>query len=113
VVADQIAAIAHGRPGAISGVTGLLRRALGRGAALATAAALIAAAVAVCWPGIVEYATSGHVHMHWSRAMLSALMVVLAMALGTTVFLLEMIDLIRAQRSARAELPAPDRVFTS
>ena len=111
VVADQIAAIAHGRPGAITGVTGLLRRALGRGAALATAAALIAAAVAVCWPGIVEYATSGHVHMHWSRAMLSALMVVLAMALGTTVFLLETIGLIRAQRSASSDLPSPDRVF--
>jgi len=111
VVADQIAAIAHGRPGATTGVTGLLRRGLGRREAVVGAGALVAAAVAVCWPGIAEYATSGHIQMHWSRAMLSALLLVLAMALGTTVFLLETIDLIRAQRGAPAELPAPDRVF--
>jgi glycosyltransferase involved in cell wall biosynthesis len=110
VVADQIAAIAHRRPAATTGVTGLLRRGLGRRAALGTSAALVAVAVAVCWPGIVEYASSGHIHMHWSRAMLSALMVVLAMALGTTVFLLETIDLIRAQGSAASALPAPDRI---
>jgi len=113
VVADQIAAIAHGRPAATTGITGLLRRGLGRRAALASAAALVAFAVWVCWPGIVQYATSGRVTMHWSRAVLSALMALVALSLGTTVFLSEAIDLIRAQRSTRSELPAPDRVFTT
>jgi glycosyltransferase involved in cell wall biosynthesis len=113
VVADQIASIAHGRPSATTGVTGLLRRGLGRRAALGTAALLGVLSLVASWPGIVEYATTGKVTMHWSRAMLSALMVMLAMALGTTVFLSETIDLIRAQRSSRSELPAPDRVFTT
>jgi len=110
VVAEQIASIAHGRPAAVGGVTGLLRRGLSRRAALATAAALGAAAVAICLPGLVEYATSGEVSMHWSRAMLSSLLVVLAMALGTAVFLSETIDLMRAARAAPGALPPPDRV---
>jgi hypothetical protein len=110
VVADQIASIAHGRPAATGGLTGLLRRGLGRRAALGTAAALVAAAVALCWPGIVQYCTSGHVTMHWSRAALSSLLVVVAMAIGTTVFLSETIDLIRAQRVRGPAARPPDRI---
>jgi hypothetical protein len=110
VVADQIASIAHGRPAATRGVTGLLRRGLGRRGALGLAAALVAAALAMCWPGLVEYAATGHVLMHWSRAMLASLLVILAMTLGTTVFLSETIDLIRAQRAAGAASNEPDRV---
>jgi glycosyltransferase involved in cell wall biosynthesis len=110
VVADQIASIAHGRPAATRGVTGLLRRGFGRRAALGAAAGLVIAAVAVCWPGIAEYAGSGHVSMHWSRAMLSSLLIVVAIALGATAFLSETIDLIRAQRGTRAALAEPDRI---
>lgn len=110
VVADQIASIAHGRPAAVAGVTGWLRVAFGRRAALATALALGLGTVALCWPGLVEYAATGHVQMHWSRAALGALLVVVAMALATTAFLSETIDLIRAQRSAAEALPPPDRV---
>lgn len=110
VIGDQIASIAHGRPAAAAGVTGLLHRSLSRRAALAAAAALVGAALLVCLPGLVQYATLGEVAMHWSRAMLSALLVVLAMALVTTVFLSEMIDLIRAQRAAPDSLRPPDRI---
>lgn len=110
VVADQVASIAHGRPAATSGVTGWLRRGLGRRGALAAAAGLGVAAVAICWPGIVEYATTGEVEMHWSRAMLASLLVVVAMAMGTTVFLSETVDLMRAWRSAGAPPAPPDRV---
>jgi glycosyltransferase involved in cell wall biosynthesis len=110
VVADQIAAIVHGRPAAERGLTGWLRRGLGRRRALAAAGALLAAAVMLCWPGIVEYAGTGHVSMHWSRAMLASLLVVVAMALATTLFLSEVVDLIRAQRADAPPLAAPDRV---
>jgi hypothetical protein len=110
VVADQIASIAHGRPAARVGMTGLLRRGLGRRGALGAAALLVALAVAVCWPGIVEYATRGAVEMHWSRVTLSSLLVVVSLALTTTVFLSETIDLIRAQREQGPAAPAPDRI---
>jgi glycosyltransferase involved in cell wall biosynthesis len=45
-----------------------LLTALFRGPVLATmAAAFILAAVFFLWPGIVEYATTGHITLHWSR----------------------------------------------
>ena len=110
VVAEQIASIAHGRPASRVGVSGLLARVFSRRSALVTSALLLAVAVAVCWPGIVEYVTTLHVNMHWSRVMLSALLSLVALTLVTTLFLSETIDLIRAQRSARESLPAPDRI---
>jgi hypothetical protein len=63
----------------------------------------------VCWPGIVEYATTAHVQMHWSRVGLSSLLSLVALTLVTTLFLSETIDLIRAQRDSREALAAPDR----
>jgi Glycosyl transferase family 2 len=110
VVADRIAAIAHGRRFARSGLVGLLGRSLTRRAMLGSGLALGVAAVAVSWPGIVEYTTAGEVTMHWSRAVLSSLLVVLALALATSTFLLETMDLIRAQRGGHPAPPAPDRV---
>jgi len=110
VVAEQIASIAHGRPVAERGVTGFAARAFGRRAGLATAALLFAAAVGVSAPGIAEYVTTAHVSMHWSRVVLSSLLTVLALTIATTLFLTETIDLIRAQRSTREALRAPDRV---
>jgi hypothetical protein len=110
VVADQIASIAHGRPVTRSGVTGLLARLFGRRMAIATAALLLVAAFAVSAPGIVEYVSTAHVHMHWSRVMLSSLLTVLALTIATTLFLTETIDLIRAQRSSQETLRPPDRI---
>jgi len=110
VVAEQIASIAHGRPAARSGVTGFVARVFDRRAALVSSALLFAVAVAVCWPGIVEYVATAHVQMHWSRVVLSSLLSLVALTLVTTLFLTETIDLIRAQRSARESLPAPDRI---
>jgi glycosyltransferase involved in cell wall biosynthesis len=110
VVADQVAAIAHGRPATRTGVTGLVARVFSRRAALATAALLFAVAVAVSWPGVVEYVTTAHVHMHWSRVMLSSLLTVLSLTIATTLYLTETIDLIRVQRAGQAPMRPPDRV---
>jgi hypothetical protein len=110
IVADQIASIAHGRPATRSGVTGLVARLFGRRTALVTAALLFITAVAVSWPGVVEYVTTAHVHMHWSRVVLSSLLTVVSFTLVTTLYLTETIDLIRAQRSTHESLPAPDRL---
>ena len=34
---------------------------------------LVGLAAAIVWPGIVEYVSTGHVEMHWSRPALASL----------------------------------------
>jgi hypothetical protein len=76
------------------------------------AAFLVGGSLLIAAPGIAEYLESGHVQMHWSRAVLASLLVVLAFVFGITTFLLRMLDLIAAQRDpAGLAVPAPpDRI---
>lgn len=110
VVADRIAATAHGRPPAESGVTGWLARLFTPRNRLVGSLALAAIAVVVVAPGIVEYVGSGSVEMHWSRAALASLLLVMALVLGVTTFLLNMMDLIHAQRAEAPPVRPPDRI---
>jgi hypothetical protein len=48
--------------------------------------------------------------MHWSRAALPALLVLLAVALAMSAFLLDMLDAIERQRAGISHLRPPDRV---
>jgi hypothetical protein len=109
-VADRIAVLAHERPLARSGVTALLGRLFSRRSRWIGSLLLLAAGLLVTWPGFAQYATSGEVTMHWSRAVLGSLLVVLFVALGTTTFTLNMLELIRAQRTPEERRQPPDRV---
>ena len=109
VVAEEMAATAHGRPAAASGVGASLARAFRPAPRRAVGALLVLVALGVAAPGIAQYAAIGEVTMHWSRAVLASLLVVLAGVLGITAFLLDMLDLIRAQRLERGPLRPPDR----
>lgn len=110
VVAEQIASVVHGRPVMRTGVTGFVARLVNRRTAITTAVALFLAGVLVSFSGLVEYATTLHVTMHWSRVVLSSLLIILAMTLATTLFLTEIVDLIRTQRTATESLLPPDRI---
>jgi hypothetical protein len=110
IVADRVAAIAHGRPVRTSGVTALLSKLLAHRIRLLSGFGLTALAVATVWPGIVEYAVRGEVHMHWSRAVVGSLLMILAAILGVTVFLLNMMDLIAERRVWPTRLHPPDRI---
>lgn len=112
-VADRIAMLAHDRPLARGGVTALLGRLFTRRARWVGGALLLGAALVVTWPGILQYASSGHVAMHWSRAMAGFLLVTLGVALVTTTFLLNMLELIHAQRRPGERAEPPDRVRPS
>jgi hypothetical protein len=48
--------------------------------------------------------------MHWSRAVLGSLLVVLFVALGTTTFTLNMLELIQTQQTPEEGRQPPDRV---
>jgi hypothetical protein len=110
VVADRIAARAHGRDptalGASGWVSGLFTR---KGRRVALVALLIPAFVLV-YPGLVEYVSTGHVEMHWSRALLASLMVALVTVFGLTVFLLHMLDLIDKQLEGATASRPPERI---
>lgn len=49
------------------------------------------------WPGLVEYATTGHVQMHWSRAVVSAFGLLLALHCSVTAILLQVLKIWRAE----------------
>ncbi len=110
VVAEHVSALAYRRAAAARGVTGLLDRLFAPRARLLGGLVLVAAALLVAWPGIGEYLGSGQVSMHWSRAVLAALLLVLAGVLATTAFLLNMVSLIGAQLAAPKALEPPDRI---
>jgi hypothetical protein len=109
-VSERMAALVHRRAIASTGMTGRLERWLSRGARRGLAAALVLVAVVTSWPGVVQYLSTGQVAMHWSRAMLSSLLVVVAVMLGITSFLIHMLELIGAQQSETRAARPPDRI---
>ncbi len=110
VVAERIAALATGRVPASSGVTGWVTRFFSKRMRLLGGSILVVVATALVWPGLTQYALSGTVDLHWSRIVLSALLLVVAMVLGVTTFLLNMSDLLHARLRPQALALPPDRV---
>jgi glycosyltransferase involved in cell wall biosynthesis len=108
VVAEQVAVTAHGRPmregSLIARVSRLFVPRMRRLGGLA----LIGLALVVVWPGLIEYATAGQVEMHWSRAVLGALLLVAAGILSATTFLLNMLSLMQYHGSSRREACASE-----
>ena len=110
VVAEHISATAFRRPPAPTGLTAALNRLFTAGPRWAGLFVCLVGAVLLAWPGIVEYSSTGHVTMHWSRAVLSSLLLALAGMLRLTTFLLNMTRLIRRHHDSSAGVPTPDRV---
>lgn len=108
-VADRIAALTHRRQ-RFAGWSGLLGRGFELRLDRIGIGVLLAAAVVLVWPGIEQYVTTGLVEMHWSRAVLASLLLVLAVVIALTSFLLAMLELIRAARTAPVASLPPDRV---
>jgi glycosyltransferase involved in cell wall biosynthesis len=110
LVADRVAAMAHRRAPVRHVGLDLFARLFERRFRLPLAALATAAAVAVVWPGILQYLTTGHVDMHWSRAVLSAGVISLVTTYLTTSFLLDMLGLIVTQREGSGLVRPPDRI---
>ncbi len=109
VVAEQIAAIAHDRAPAERGLSGLVGRLFTPRMRRFGGLVLIVGALATAYPGIARYLVTGTVDLHWSRAVLASLLLVVAAQLALTTFLLRMLELIRGRRVAFQPQP-PDRV---
>ena len=113
VVAEQIAATAHARPPSSSGVTGLVSRWFTPRVRPLVTGAFVLAALVFAWPGLVQYVTTGEVLLHWSRVVLSSLLLVLAGQFAITIFVLNMLALIRARSEDAGEIAPPDRVHAA
>jgi hypothetical protein len=109
VVADRVAVLAHGRPPS-SDATAWVTRLFNRRNRRIGGVLLALSAAALVWPGLVEYVTTAHVTMHWSRAALASLLLALGVTLATTTFLIHMLELIAAQRVGTAPPRPPDRI---
>jgi hypothetical protein len=111
LVSERVAALVHRRPVASRGVTGQLGRLLSRGTRRWGIVGLLAAAILSSSPGMLQYLSTGQVAMHWSRAMLSSLLVIVAVMLGITSFLIHMLELVATQRDdLRGTQRPPDRI---
>ncbi|HUF76940.1 MAG TPA: hypothetical protein VMM35_11715, partial [Longimicrobiales bacterium] len=110
VVAQRISTLVYYRPEEPLGVGGLVGKAFTRRGRLLVITVLVAAALAVAWPGFVQLVTSGEVEMHWSRVVLASLLVVLSGMTFMTSFFLSLLDLIRHRREdPRAVYPPDER----
>jgi glycosyltransferase involved in cell wall biosynthesis len=111
VVAERIASVAFMQPPAARGVTATLTRVVRSARAVRwVAVGLATLSIVVTWPGLEQYAATGHVDMHWSRAVLASLLVTLGAMLPTSTLLLGLMDLISAQRDGRSGVRPPDRL---
>jgi hypothetical protein len=110
IVSDRIAAVAHGRAPTPSRLLRPVAALLDGRLRPLVILASVAIAVAVVWPGILQYAETGHVDMHWSRAVLSALLLGLAATYVATAFVLDLLGLIETQRRSVPAPRPPDRV---
>lgn len=111
LVADRVAATAHSRPPMSTGLIGWIAPIFSSRGRLLGGTVLVGVAVAVSFPGMVEWLRSGEVYMHWSRAAFSSLLLVLAAMLGATTFLLNMLELIEASRANTPGIRPPDRTY--
>jgi hypothetical protein len=111
-VADRIAAVAHGRWATPQTAT-WLHTLFAKRTRTWTQLALIGTAFAVVMPGLIEYAETTHVQMHWSRAVLGSLLVVASVMLWITGFLLRMMDYIETAKDTSVQVRPPERVRPS
>ncbi len=109
VIADRAAATIHRRRRFSSGVSGTFGRLLSLPLSGLLVAILVGVAFVIVWPGLEQYASTRTVDMHWSRAVLASLLIVLGGVVGVTTFLLGMLELIRAQQAKPASTPPADR----
>lgn len=109
VAADRVAAVAHCRSFGVMGVTARLSRLFSGRLRRLVSATLLIAAVVVVLPGITEFFSTGHVTMHWSRAVLASQLVLLSALQVLTAVTLDMVNLIERQRNVHRETVRPDR----
>lgn len=110
VAGERIAAAAHDRPPAAEGLTGLASRPFTRRGRRIGAPVLLGAALLLSWPAPLQLLRHGEVTVHWLRPVVAGLLVVVAAMHAGTTFLLNMMELIEAQRAYAPGVRPPERI---
>lgn len=110
IVVDRIAVVAHRRPAEDVTLAARLARLVRDPTGLLFIPALLALAFAMVFPGLLQFLFGDHITMHWSRAVLASLLVVVAVIHGATWFVVALTELIRVQISPSVTESTPDRV---
>ena len=92
VLADRVLSLVYRRR-QISFLGALFDRLLNGGRLFALAAAAVVLAFVLVWPGLVEYARTGHVTMHWSRPLVAVSLLQIALVAGVYRVLQKVIEL--------------------
>jgi glycosyltransferase involved in cell wall biosynthesis len=101
VLADRVLSLVYHRR-ETSFVGALLDRLLDRTRLVYLAALCSLIAVILVWPGLVEYARTGHVTMHWSRPLVAVSLLQIALFCGVYSVLEKIVDLWSSQISYTA-----------
>jgi glycosyltransferase involved in cell wall biosynthesis len=98
VLADRVLSLVYHRR-QTSFVGALLDRLLHRTRLVYLAALCVVCAVILVWPGLLEYARTGHVTMHWSRPLVAVSLLQIALFSGVYSVLQKIVDLWSGQIS--------------
>ena len=83
---------------------GLLDRLLSGSRLLIGAGLAVILSVVLVWPGLVDYAQTGHVNLHWSRAASAVFLLQLAVVAATHAVLQRIVGLWKDQLMQREAL---------
>lgn len=93
VVSEELFTIARTRQRWKSFGTHLLRQTLSKPALVLLSVVSLIVSLALVWPGLVEYATTRHVTLHWSRVIVAAFGIIVAAESLVTAILLKIVSL--------------------
>jgi glycosyltransferase involved in cell wall biosynthesis len=93
VIADDIFGLTHTRRRWNSFGTQVLHRWFSKGRLLAVSGLSVLVSVVLVWPGVVQYLTTGHVTIHWSRVIVAAFGILIAAECVVTASLLRIVGL--------------------
>ncbi|HWE36606.1 MAG TPA: glycosyltransferase family 2 protein [Isosphaeraceae bacterium] len=103
VLSQRMAALGPRRRDGDSFWTALAAHLFDRGALAVFVGTIVLGALALLWPGIVEFVTTGHITLHWSRVMVAMFGLLLAVQALVTKVLMKVVALWKYQE---AEAPA-------
>ena len=102
VLSDHILSLVYRRPQQ-SFLSSLSGRLLTRSHLLAGAALAVGVAIALVWPGVVEFVSTGHVTIHWSRPMAAVFLLQFALLAAIYAVLEKIVELWQEQLSYDTE----------